>query len=252
MPAPRLLALFALSLLCPVAALAGRPIEVEIYDRSSGRVLPVYWHGGERHVAGEPGHEYEIRIRNRSHERLLAVTSVDGVNVVTGRTASPSQSGYVIDGHDRVDIDGWRKSLDDVAAFYFTDLADSYAARTGRPDDVGVIGIALFREQHHPPEPYVLDAPRAGAPAASEEKSADRRSAGILPEQRLGTGHGRRLESGATYTTFERARSEPDEIIRIYYDSERNLVARGVIPRSKHRLARRAPEPFPGEFVPDP
>ena len=46
-----------------------------------------------------------------------------------------------------VEIDGWRKSMDEVAAFYFTALPDSYAARTGRPDNVGVIGVALFREE---------------------------------------------------------------------------------------------------------
>ena len=67
-------------------------------------------------------------------ERILAVTSVDGVNAVSGETASPEQSGYVIDAWGSVEITGWRKSLDRTAAFYFTDLGDSYAARTGRPE----------------------------------------------------------------------------------------------------------------------
>jgi hypothetical protein len=71
-------------------------------------------------------------------------------------------------------------------------------------------------------------------------------------EKRLGTGHGRRLDSGATYTTFERANEEPDEIIRIYYDSRRNLLARGILPRPWDRYASRQPEPFPQGFVPDP
>jgi hypothetical protein len=34
-----------------------------------------------------------------------------------------------------------------VAAFYFTEHANSYAARTGRPHNVGVIGVALFRKR---------------------------------------------------------------------------------------------------------
>jgi hypothetical protein len=97
-------------------------------------MLPVHRHRGELYVAGEPGHEYEIRLRSREHGRVLAVTSVDGVNVVSGETAATSQGGYV--------LDGWRKNLDEVAAFYFTRLRNSYAARTGRPDHVGVIGIA--------------------------------------------------------------------------------------------------------------
>ncbi len=259
-----------LALLLPVAALAGRPVDVEIFDRTSGRQLPVYWHAGERHVAGEPGHEYEIRIKNRGHSRMLAVTSVDGVNVITGRTASPDQGGYVIDPYGRVEIDGWRKSMDEVAAFYFTSLPDSYAARTGRPDNVGVIGVALFCERVVYPAPMEqdsvarseaepLDPPSlpqskaAGNAAASAERDSSAGAFGrIQKEDRLGTGHGQRLDSGATYTQFERASETPDAVIRIFYDSEHNLVARGVIPRPANRHAGRVPNPFPAAFVPDP
>ncbi len=44
-------------------------------------------------------------------------------------------------------ITGWRKSNTEVAAFTFTDLPNSYAARTGRAANVGVIGVAVFRER---------------------------------------------------------------------------------------------------------
>jgi hypothetical protein len=258
-----------LALLLPVSAFAGRPADVEIFDRTSGRQLPVYWHAGERHVAGEPGHEYEIRIRNRSHVRVLAVTSVDGVNVITGKTASPDQSGYVLDPRGRLEIDGWRKSMAEVAAFYFTALPDSYAARTGRPDNVGVIGVALFRERM--PEPVApiagsvardaaepLDPPSVPQRRAAEaETPAERQAYGamggrVAKEQRLGTGHGQRLDSGASYTSFERASATPDAVIRIYYDSRRNLVARGIIPLPPARHAGGVPDPFPAGFVPDP
>jgi hypothetical protein len=247
----------AILVLCaPLPAFAGTAVDIEIFDRESGQVLPVYWHDGERHVAGEPGQEYEIRLRNRSGGRMLAVTSVDGVNVITGKAASPTQGGYVLDPWSGVNIDGWRKSLDEVAAFYFTALPDSYAARTGRPDHVGVIGVALFRE--HAVMPMYRDG-RAwpDAPAAAEATAADAkasgRTTGAAPqEERLGTGHGRRLDSGAVYTSFERASETPDEVIRIYYDSRKNLLARGLIPRTRDRYAWQQPDPFPGSFVPDP
>jgi hypothetical protein len=187
---------------------------------------------------------------------VLAVTSVDGVNVITGGTASPRQSGYVLDPWGLVEVDGWRKSLDEVAAFYFTRLPDSYAARTGRPDNVGVIGVALFRERERamPLEDYLVrpEAPAEAAAPSAESKASTResrrRDAG---ESRLGTGHGRRLDSGAVYTHFERASEEPDAVIRIFYDSRRNLVAQGIIP-PPWRFAQQAPDPFPGSFVPDP
>ena len=40
----------------------------------------------------------------------------------------------------------WAKRLSDseVAAFVFASLPQSYAARTGRPGDVGVIGLAAW------------------------------------------------------------------------------------------------------------
>jgi pyruvate/2-oxoglutarate dehydrogenase complex dihydrolipoamide acyltransferase (E2) component len=250
-------------LLFPLLAAATTPVDIEILDRKTGQVLPVYWHGGERHVAGEPGREYEIRLRNQGGCRVLAVTSVDGVNVITGRTASTLSSGYVLDPWNTVDIDGWRKSMDQVAAFYFTALPDSYAARTGRPENVGVIGVALFGEriQAMPvdQEPRTraeaqASAPATGAAAEADSpnaKSAARQSGMVREDTRLGTGHGRRVDSGAVYTAFERASDEPDEVIRIYYDSRKNLVARGIIP-APDRYARRFPDPFPQAFVPDP
>lgn len=123
------------------------PLAVDLYDRTTGGALAVHPKDGQRYVIGTPGHEYAIRLRNNSGQRVLAVTSVDGVNVVTGDTASPEQSGYVIDAWGSVEIAGWRTSLERTAAFYFTDLSDSYAARTGRPANVGVIGVAVYRER---------------------------------------------------------------------------------------------------------
>jgi len=133
-----LLACVALAAACACsAAMAGSIADVEVYDRTAGRTLPIYEHEGRLYVAGEPRHQYELRVRNSSSARVLAVTSVDGVNVITGETAAQEQSGYVLGRWDSVRIEGWRKSLDEVATFYFTKLADSYAARTGRPHDAG-------------------------------------------------------------------------------------------------------------------
>lgn len=259
----RLLALVTIALcacLAPVALPAGttadsRLANVEIYDLTSGTPLPVYRHRGRLYVAGEPRHRYEIRIRSASGQRVLAVTSVDGVNVVTGETAAEHQSGYVLDPYGSVDVDGWRKSLHEVATFYFTHLPDSYAARTGRPNDVGVIGVALFRERT-PCCAHLYDrerdAAKAEAPTASAATELNR---GAMPpraeaQSQLGTGHGHREHSAAQYVDFQRASSTPDETLVIYYDSMRNLIARGVVP--KPRSGKHGPRAFPNGFVPDP
>lgn len=250
---PFLLSLLLLaSCALQAAPRGGRLVNLEVYDRSAQRVLPLYRHHGRLYVAGEPGHEYELRLRNRGGQRLLAVASIDGVNVITGETAAVAQSGYVLDGHGELRVDGWRKNLDEVASFYFTALPDSYAARTGRPDDVGVIGVALFRERRRSAwwkseEPVPLARDEAGAAAPPSAQAESRAAA-----PRLGTGHGERQWSGAEYTAFERAADEPDEVLTIWYDAYRNLARQGVVPRRPAPRPSHRPDPFPVGFVPDP
>jgi len=127
---------------------------VAIIDRASGVELIPHFYRGEYWVAGKPGATYSIAIRNRLGERLLAVASVDGVNVISGATAAWDQTGYVFGANQRYEITGWRKSDAEVAAFTFTASPNSYAERTGRPANVGVIGVALFRERQ--PEPVYV------------------------------------------------------------------------------------------------
>jgi hypothetical protein len=224
--------------------------DVTLYDRVEQRTLPVYWHEGRAYVVGRPGNEYQITVRNRAGQDVLAVVSVDGVNVVSGETASASQSGYVIDSWRGMDIKGWRKSLARTAAFYFTELPNSYAARTGRPENVGVIGVALFRRKMEEP-PMSFNVPfgmkdRADS-AAGSVQSAPR--AQEKKENSLGTGHGRGETSQARYVGFERATAAPEEVITLYYDSYANLAARGIVRPEYHRPE---PQPFPQRFVPDP
>jgi hypothetical protein len=277
-------ALLAAALTLPLVACAHSPppivsshlATVEVYDRHDNALLPVYVAGGERWIVGTPGHEYTIRIRNYTGQRILAVPSVDGVNAITGETASPEQSGYVLEPYGFVEIAGWRKSLANTAAFYFTSVEDSYAGRTGRPRDVGVIGVAVFRERApvaYAPQPRIAqraeraDMPASAPPAASPEAGAmggvakesdayneqvagarDKRAA----ESRLGTGHGRSESSYAQRVNFERATSSPESVVAIRYDRREALVARGIVPGP--RYADRAPSAFPAwpGFTPDP
>jgi hypothetical protein len=249
------------------AGAAGTLADVTVYDRTAQRSLPVHWSEGGAWVAGAPGNEYSIHIRNRSAADLLAVISVDGVNAITGATASPDQSGYIVPAYGSAEIKGWRKSMRRVAAFYFTDLGDSYAARTGRPDDVGVIGVALFKRKLAPePELHLEQRKRdrapsgAGAagraepsaspsvpPGANDSRSQARAAEKDSVRQSLGTGHGRSQTSHVRYAEFERESSVPNEVITVRYDSRENLVALGIL-----RAPRRGPDPFPAGFVPDP
>ena len=244
-------------------ARAGQSIvRVEVYDRASGAVLEQHRHRFQRYIVGEPGHEYAVRVRNLTSERVLAVVSVDGVNVITGETAAPGQSGYVLDPWGSVEIAGWRKDLKDTAAFYFTDVGDAYATRTGRPDNVGVIGVAAFREDRptallsaQSPERESRSKAADSSPAAAAAETdgqANGELAGRSESAPLGTGHGRREYSPARTVEFTRRSEVPDAVVAVRYDSLQRLIARGVLPRPRTDWG--TPDPFPAlaGFVPDP
>jgi hypothetical protein len=259
---------------------AGNLLDLAVVDRDTGETLRTYRDHGKLYVAGTPGHRYSVRLINRTGSRVLTVLSVDGVNAVTGETASANQSGYVLDAWESTEIAGWRKSNDEIAQFNFTALPDSYASRTGRPANVGVIGVAVFTERvpawrererddeiaraeapPAPPSPSgTLDsraqssaagaaAPMQSPAPAKEMQPADKARSLAKTEERLGTGHGAREYSHVDNTTFDRASRWPAEQLSIFYDSYRNLVAQGIIERP---IARRDPQPFPNGFVPDP
>jgi hypothetical protein len=287
-----LFTLVALS--CASFVRAGELVDLRVIDRDTGSTLSTYARDGRIYIAGMPGHRYSVQIANRIGERVLAVLSVDGVNAITGQSASPDQSGYVLDPYQSTEVTGWRKSMSEVAQFNFTALSASYAARTGRPDNVGVIGVAVFREKpvdlpwregkianapladrYTPPAAPAQPASSAPTPAsvptgAAEAETAAAKAAApaesranadtssyrqrVLapkPEESLGTGHGAREVAPITYTQFARAGAQPNELISVWYDSYRNLIARGVIPQPPpQRLVE--PQAFPGGFVPDP
>ncbi|MDQ3617977.1 MAG: hypothetical protein M3374_04580 [Pseudomonadota bacterium] len=233
-------------------------------DRDRDQWLPEYHHRHQRWIAGTPGHRYGVRLTNTRGERVLVVLSVDGVNAVTGETAHPSQAGYVLGPWQSTEIAGWRKSLDDIAGFVFTDLPDSHAARTGRPDHVGVIGIAVFEEARsihyppaYPPVPIARgarDARRsAPAPSASAAESADSAMESGRAAQRIGTGHGQREWSPSSRTAFVRASRAPAQVSELRYDDRDALIALGVLPaHPSWRDRRHSPRAFPQGFVADP
>jgi hypothetical protein len=263
------------------AAAMGRFGTLVVANRSDGQVLPVYPKDGRNWIVGNPGQEYSLRFCNATGGRVLAVMSVDGVNVVTGDTASPAQSGYVMNPYECADIHGWRKNLSRTAAFYFTELPDAYATRTGRPENVGVIGVAVFRERQQPvvwkdmPGKIASEsrrdaaAPRqeagsAGGVGADSRSNADsfapreeaermaQTAPAPAPMSKLGTGHGRSEQSYAQVVRFERESPTPNETIAIHYDRRENLVAMGILPPP---VIARTPNPFPAwtpRFVPDP
>ena len=112
-----------------------------------GRIFAATQVGDQRFALGSQVLAYRIGIENHARERFEALASVDGLDVMDGSEASFEQRGYIVEPFTSMVVEGWRTSEDTVAAFRFSELEDSYAERTGRARNIGVVGVAFFREE---------------------------------------------------------------------------------------------------------
>lgn len=127
---------------------------VEWGIRSGRRFLPAYettyWRqsGTRRFIVGREGTHYSIIVKNLCKSRLELVLSVDGLDVIDGKSAAFTKRGYIIAPGESLEIHGWRTSPDTVARFRFSSVAGSYAnLRHGDHRNIGVIGLAVFDEK---------------------------------------------------------------------------------------------------------
>lgn len=126
------------------------------YDISilvNGSRCKQYFYEGKTFIEAKDGSEYTIEIKNNTWNRVLAICSVDGLDILTGKKALESNPGYVISGHSSGKFDGFRVSDNKIAKFVFGSKDSSYAADKGDGSErnVGVIGVRLFQEKVNPP-----------------------------------------------------------------------------------------------------
>jgi hypothetical protein len=248
------------------------PYSMEVVDEH-GRGLAAFEHRGRTWVLGRLGERYLLRVRNGSGRRVEVVASVDGRDVVDGRPASFEKRGYLVEPWGELTIDGFRLSRDAVAAFRFSSVPDSYAARMGDARDVGVVGVAIFPERERrvvrPPrlglgrgEPggRSADARDGAAPAPAEEEAPASASPKARAEERpgLGTAFGEEHGSHVEYVAFQRESQRPATTLTVRYDDERGLAAQGIdvsgggwVWRDDARR-RQTARPFPGAFAEPP
>jgi len=144
-----------------------------------GRPLPTFCYQDRTYVLGGLGQRYFLRVRNDSWQRVEVVASVDGRDVLDGRPASIAKHGYLLEARGTLTIDGYRLSQGAVAAFRFSSVPQSYASRMGDARDVGVVGLAVFRERqgrsNFPRRQYPTSCPAGGAPSHRRSRTSPRR-----------------------------------------------------------------------------
>jgi hypothetical protein len=257
---------------------AAQSPRIEVVDEGNSP-LPTFGQNGRTYVLGAVGTRYLVRVVNPTPARVEAVISVDGIDAVDGRPASTTKRGYIVPAWGNVTIDGWRTSMDSVAAFRFSSVRDSYAGRTGHDRNVGVIGVAFFRERPRPvwrpqaniakgapspaPSPASPPAARssadmgsgAGGAGGASTQSAPKAEAAERPG--LGTEFGEAHSSSVEEVTFARAESTPMTVAQLWYDDRDGLVARGIsVPPRDAREAeielRESAQPFAERFAQPP
>ncbi len=162
-----------------------------------------YSHQGKVFIEAKDKSEYQLKINNQTYNRLLVVSSVDGLNVLTGDPASEHDGGYIVNGRSNIKINGFRYSDTHEAAFKFTQKKASYAKeKTGNTENVGVIGFRLFNE-YIPQIFYQTNVPSVWPPLTSTigtGTSAGYQTANLLAKSITQTGAGGVMATLSSYS----------------------------------------------------
>lgn len=116
---------------------------------------------GLAYIEARKGSSYSIKLKNHFNRRALAILSVDGIEVLTGKKAGEAESGYVLEPYSSIEIKGYRISDNEVATFVFGSGYNSYSTYQGQQSgelkpgekspNNGVIGVRIILEKYTEP-----------------------------------------------------------------------------------------------------
>jgi hypothetical protein len=193
----------------------------------------------KKYLEAKKGENYGIKIRNNSPERLGVVIAVDGRNIITGSRSDlgNNETMYIVNAHEQVRYDGWRTTANEVHRFYFTEPADSYSVRTFADSSaMGVIAVAIYREQERPQPLYDMSRSEA-APAAPSLDSAARSKKKALAGEDAGTGFGDSRYSPVVRVEFE-PEGFPVQKTLVKYEWRETLCKKGILNCVRERKNR--------------
>lgn len=247
--------------------------QYELQVRPNGRAAAdEYYHEGNTWIEGREGSKYTIWFRNNTNQRVMAIFSVDGLDVCRGQPAGPDSDGYLVDPNSSIEIPGWKLDSQTAAEFYFAKIGKSYAHASGsNTSNVGVIGAMVFREKQFYPTynniqySYVPSSGILGLGSSNPTRSlnisassASTQHPGVAcsnsiqslnaVSQSVGTGFGDATQFNTSIVNFERANSTvPDAMLVLFYNSARNLQRMGIQLKSKStRYNNSTAQAFPG------
>lgn len=220
----------------------------ELKVKIGNKVIPHYQHEGLIFVEGRKGSEFTLEFKNNTHRRVLAIPSVDSLSIMDGKPATPDSTGYIVDGYSTLEIKGWRIDDSNISSFKFCESGDSYGQSVlGSSHKTGVIGLMVYSEKikysYRSPhwEKHVFGL-QPGITCSTSNIRGMSLTGGSDPDETLGTGWGSHQVDQVSRTTFDR--DQILETIAIYYDSKKNLEARGIDLKPKPTPINELPKPF--------
>lgn len=258
----------------PVAEVNGFSVDVLI----DGRPATEYAARGRRYIEALERAEYELRIHNPTGSRVAVALAVDGMNTIDARhTGAWEARKWVIEPYGTIHVRGWQMSANNARRFYFTTERDSYGAKIGQTQNLGVISAVFFRERRpvsitgvtpggrEERPPLMRKESRGGtdsnAPAESSGANRDAaKSRSSVPypapdDESAATGIGRNIQNGVTWVKMD-LDQRPVAEVTIRYEYREALVRLGILPRGYSRpdvLNRRErAEGFEPKYCPEP
>ena len=221
-----------------------------------GRPLQEYYARGRTYIEALRGAEYELRLRNDSAERVAVALSVDGLNTIDAQhTSAWNASKWVIEPYQTITISGWQMSSERARRFYFTDERDSYGAKLGQTENLGVISAVFFRERRAvvpvtPPYPISRDGSRSDREQSARVESAPSAKGKAADDDYAATGIGRNVRNDVRWVNMDLDSRAAGEV-SIRYEYYSALLRLGVVPRQQSREPLQRREDSRG-FSPEP
>ncbi|HEX2767645.1 MAG TPA: hypothetical protein VHN12_00010 [Geobacteraceae bacterium] len=229
------------------ASSVGEAVEVRIIS-DNGSELPFYPVAASlpsRKVYAEAarGNHYTIAVRNRLDRRVGVVVAVDGRNIISGKKSRlrDNERMYILEPYGVGEFKGWRTGDDRINRFYFTSVADSYAAAFNDESAMGVIAVAVYPEMQRREVPAEISMARPAMPSAAGKSESKRTLE--AKEDNAGTGFGREEYSPVLVVAFQPEHTALEKIY-IKYEWRNTLCRKEVIacgkplPRPYNRMWR--------------
>lgn len=216
-----------------------------------GATRPEYSHRGTTYVEAIRGREYALRITNPTPHRVAVALAVDGLNTIDAKhTSGWNASKWVLEPYESTVISGWQVNDSTARRFFFTNERNSYGAKLGQTENLGIIEAIFYRERERRAQKRYraeesMRQPEAQSAPSSRDAAGARKDDGYAA-----TGMGDRTRHDVDRVDIDLER-EPISSVRIRYEFRPELVRLGVIEKTRDPLERR--EKARGfEYCPEP